>query len=167
MPESSLPPIWGAVAGGISGMVEVAIQQPTIAFKNALQQGRPIPKNPIEWYRGVVINGVSIAPITAIQFGINNLLAANALKSKPELSNADRLGFALTSGALSGLVSGPAELILIQQQLTGLSLVGQAKALIQNHGASIYLRGMTTSMARDGTFTCGFLGLAHISKDFF
>lgn len=45
--------------------------QPTVSIKNAIQDQRPVPMNPRELYRGLLVNAGSIAPITAVQFGAN------------------------------------------------------------------------------------------------
>ena len=55
--------------GALSGTIEVCIMQPTVGIKNALQEGRPIPRTPAGLYRGLSINASSMAPITAVQFG--------------------------------------------------------------------------------------------------
>ena len=60
--------------GMASGVFEVLMQQPTIAWKNALQEGRPIPRNPVHWYRGVLLSAASIAPVTGLQFGTKNVV---------------------------------------------------------------------------------------------
>jgi hypothetical protein len=31
--------------------------QPMVAFKNALQEGRPLPRSPLALYRGLVVGG--------------------------------------------------------------------------------------------------------------
>lgn len=41
--------------GALGGSVEVCLLQPMMAFKNALQEGRPIPKNPVLIYRGLTV----------------------------------------------------------------------------------------------------------------
>lgn len=41
--------------GAIAGTLEVCINQPTVAIKNALQEGRPLPANPAAYYRGLVV----------------------------------------------------------------------------------------------------------------
>ena len=48
--------------------------QPTVGIKNALQEGRAIPRSPAALYRGLTVNAVSMAPITAMQFGVNRAL---------------------------------------------------------------------------------------------
>ena len=41
--------------GALGGSAEVCLLQPMMAFKNALQEGRPIPKNPVHIYRGLTV----------------------------------------------------------------------------------------------------------------
>ena len=52
---SSLSPIEHTAIGAFAGVVEVCIMQPTVAIKNALQEGRSLPANPAQYYRGVVV----------------------------------------------------------------------------------------------------------------
>ena len=86
--------------GALAGMTEVFCQQPTVAWKNAMQEGRPIPFAPRVMYRGVLVNAFSIAPCNATQFAVNS--AASSLfrrlrgDPKAELSMAERLAGAVT-----------------------------------------------------------------------
>ena len=41
--------------GALAGLVEVSIMQPTVALKNALQEGRALPRSPAELYRGYAV----------------------------------------------------------------------------------------------------------------
>ena len=41
--------------GALGGSTEVCLLQPMMAFKNAMQEGRPIPRNPIQIYRGLTV----------------------------------------------------------------------------------------------------------------
>ena len=53
-----MTPVDHAVVGGISGTIEVMLLQPTIALKNAIQEGRPLPATPAQLYRGVGVRTV-------------------------------------------------------------------------------------------------------------
>ena len=103
-----LSPAEHTVIGAIAGSMEVLLMQPTIAIKNALQEGRPVPWSPSALYRGLVVghtllrplcnayimhsmrqfysllqvNVGSIAPITAIQVGQDIEVALQAQHSK-------------------------------------------------------------------------------------
>ena len=48
-----LTPVDLAAIGGMSGTLEVCLMQPTVAFKNAIQEGRPMPLHPVHMYRGL------------------------------------------------------------------------------------------------------------------
>lgn len=63
-----------AAAGAIAGAIEVTIQQPEIAWKNAIQDKRPIIFHPKFFYRGLTINIASMAPYTAVQFALNGIM---------------------------------------------------------------------------------------------
>ena len=86
-----------------------------VAVKNALQAGRPLPTALGVYYRGTVVNAASIAPITAIQFGFSQGLSDALYGDKPP-GTLGLLGTSGAAGAVSGFVSGPAEMVMIQQQ---------------------------------------------------
>ena len=80
LPVASVPPLPGYVCaciGGVSGTIEVLVNQPTVSMKNrsATRTSRYRLIRPI-LYRGTLVNAVSIAPITAIQFGVSGLLTS-------------------------------------------------------------------------------------------
>jgi hypothetical protein len=54
--SSKVTPLQHTAIGAFGGVVEVCMMQPMMAFKNALQEGRPIPTNPLAWYRGLLVS---------------------------------------------------------------------------------------------------------------
>ena len=52
---SSVSPIEHTAIGGLAGILEVSIMQPTVTIKNALQEGRALPKTPLALYRGYLV----------------------------------------------------------------------------------------------------------------
>jgi solute carrier family 25 citrate transporter 1 len=117
---STVTPLEHTAIGALGGTVEVCIMQPLVGIKNALQEGRPIPKNPAHLYRGLLMNIVSMAPITASQFGTNRLMQTVVLeKSENDLTGVERFGSAAVAGAVSAFIASPSELIIIQQQVSG------------------------------------------------
>lgn len=56
--ESRVTPLEHTAIGAAAGMFEVCVMQPMVAFKNALQEGRPLPRTPLALYRGLVVGGV-------------------------------------------------------------------------------------------------------------
>lgn len=53
---ASLSPWEHTMIGAFAGMTEVTIMQPTVAIKNALQEGRPLPRTPVAFYRGLAVS---------------------------------------------------------------------------------------------------------------
>jgi hypothetical protein len=159
----TVTPLEHTAIGALGGSVEVVLMQPMMAFKNALQEGRPIPRNPIDMYRGLTVslknmfktalgwavymgcytfqevgwapplfgfdgpplplpalqlNIMSMAPITASQFGTNRVMQQLLLgKADGELSGPQKFLAAATAGGVSALIASPTELIIIQQQV--------------------------------------------------
>jgi len=70
-----------AAIGALSGVIEVTLLHPTVAWKNALQEGRALNFAPTALYRGYLINVGSFAPITMAQFGVNRLLETRLSKA--------------------------------------------------------------------------------------
>ena len=162
------PPLAGwvcALIGGVSGTIEVCVNQPTVSWKNALQQGRPISFSPAVMYRGTLINATSIAPITAIQFGVAGLLTESitAAEGRP-LSHAEKIGTSLCGGAVSALVVCPADMLIIQQQRTGLTLPAQVTAIAREFGWAKFTKGLLPAIGREALFTGGYLGLAPVLR---
>ena len=58
-----LSPVEHTYIGAIAGSMEVMLMQPTIAIKNALQEGRPIPWSPGALYRGLVVGQRVLGPL--------------------------------------------------------------------------------------------------------
>ncbi|QDZ20680.1 mitochondrial substrate carrier protein [Chloropicon primus] len=150
------------VIGGVSGIIEVCCTQPTVAVKNALQEARPIHFTPRFMYTGLVVNAASIAPITAVQFGANRALTPFFSDKNGVLSPLMKLATAGTAGMISSLVSGPAELIMIQQQKFGTSMGGTFKSLVSQKGPTIMGKGLSLAAGRDGLYTCFVLGSCHV-----
>jgi solute carrier family 25 (mitochondrial carnitine/acylcarnitine transporter), member 20/29 len=64
------------------------------------------------------------------------------------------------TGVLSGFVCSPMELVMIQQQRFGTSLLGTPSKIIAETGISgLLTRGLFMSCAREGVFTAGMLGV--------
>ena len=174
---SPLPGWVCALIGGVSGTIEVCVNQPTVSWKNALQQGRPISFSPAVMYRGTVINATSIAPITAIQFGVAGALTEMIVAARGggagggaahhqhvELSHAEKIGTSLAGGAVSALVVCPADMLMIQQQSTGLPLAAQVSAIVREHGWARFSKGLLPAIGRESLFTGGYLGLAPVLR---
>ncbi|KAG2759609.1 hypothetical protein Pcac1_g28346 [Phytophthora cactorum] len=132
----------GAV-GSIAGMIEVMLQQPTVAIKNAVQQGRPIPWSVQALYRGVGVSLASIAPVSAIQFAVNGRLLRGLTEPTSAPSDQTKVLCGTLSGVASAVLSAPAELVMTLQQNNGKSFSATVKEVAQEHGP-VFTREMHT-----------------------
>mmetsp|Transcript_8894 Transcript_8894/g.15419 ORF Transcript_8894/g.15419 Transcript_8894/m.15419 type:complete len:266 (-) Transcript_8894:416-1213(-) len=156
----SVSPLEHTAIGALGGSVEVLLMQPMVAFKNALQEGRPIPTSPAHLYRGLSMNVLSMAPITASQFGAHRLTQQLLLgKADGEVTGAQRFISAGVAGAVSALIACPSELIIIQQQRTGRPLMAEATAFFSAYKLPSIYRGLTCAIGREGLYASGYLGL--------
>jgi hypothetical protein len=106
--------------GAVAGCVEVSCMQPTIAIKNAVQEGRAVSFTPTALYRGYFVNLATVAPMTAVQFGATGgYTQAFAALTERLPRGEERVACAAMGGATAALVGAPAELIVIQQQRAG------------------------------------------------
>ena len=83
-----------------------------------------------------------------------------------ELSGGEKIGAGVTAGALSGVVCGPIELIMIQQQAKGGGLLETAIKMAQA-GPSTFFRGTLAMMAREGIYAGSFLGMMPVMREQF
>ena len=103
-------------AGAMGGSIEVILMQPMVGIKNALQEGRPVPVNPMHLYRGLAMNCVSMAPITASQFGTNRIFSQLILgKEEKELTGVERFSSAAVAGAASAFIASPSEWVFVRK----------------------------------------------------
>ncbi|KAK9805324.1 hypothetical protein WJX73_002241 [Symbiochloris irregularis] len=153
--------------GAIAGMTEVLVNQPTVAVKNAVQEGRPIPwTQPKQLYRGVVINCTSFAPITAIQFGSNRALEGMLNSAGYESNNLTKVAAAGGAGAMSAVCGCPGELVMIQQQRTGMSLGGTFRDIVSRYGPTRIYKGLAVTAVRDSLYTAGYLGVCPVLHEY-
>lgn len=59
---SSVSSVEHTAIGGLAGVIEVSIMQPTVTIKNALQEGRALPKTPLALYRGYLVSLQCVLP---------------------------------------------------------------------------------------------------------
>ena len=74
-----MTPIDHAIIGGVSGTIEVCLLQPTIAMKNAFQEGRPLQLAPGHLYRGIGVRTRPSPAHTASQMSLSSFLIAAAI----------------------------------------------------------------------------------------
>lgn len=150
-----------AAVGSLAGMVEVLAQQPTIAVKNAVQQGRPVPWALPALYRGVGVSLASIAPISAAQFAANGRLL-RALSPHGAPSDRAKILSGALSGVASAALSAPAELVMTLQQNAGRSFADTVRAVLAHDGVPRLFRGFSVTAAREGMWCAGYLAVGPV-----
>jgi len=151
-----------ATVGAVAGAIEVAVLQPLNYFKNMVQQGVPIQKSPLIWYRGVLSNVTNMGSCTMIQFALGG--AAKKAIMGPEtrkLKAYEEMGAGVFAGVISAFAGSPLELVMIQQQRKGGSVVNTVKSIAN---PSTIGRGFLGAAVREGLWTCGYLSIPPIVR---
>lgn len=162
-PKPDLPASMHAAIGALSGLVEVSLLHPTVAMKNALQCGRPLPTTFSALYRGYALNASSFVPITCLQFGVNRWLERQLQSGEDPLSASKSLCCSAAAGVVSSALSTPSELVIIQQQRTCAPLLSTAAQLARERGLLLFTRGWLPCALREGCYVAGYLGTAPLA----
>lgn len=167
VPEFEVPtesPQKMLVVGGIAGAAECFAMQPVIYWKTVMQA--KIKFRPGAMFNGVVVNAASIGPISALQYAGNGALLSLYFASNDTVAptNSTQLGIAALAGALSSLITTPAELLMICQQRYRMSLKGTFDALVGSRGLPGLFHGLGPTVLREAGWTFGFLGLTPALK---
>eukprot|EP00483_Globobulimina_turgida_P006770 UN06781 len=168
------------VVGIIAGCIQCGLDHPLITLKNMVQQSLPLSFNPRVLYRGTVADMIGLSSLTAIQFLGTGAIKSIILQNKSPLSanngkNIRNNILSLTAnevlisslggGMLSGIVVAPWELIMIQQQRFGGSLIKHLSKISTTH-VGLLTRGMLPAMYREGIFTMGYLGITPLLEHY-
>ena len=96
--------------------------------------------------------------VLGLHFGLTGLFQNMGLA----LGLTDEVGeymSAFCGGSVAALFASPVELVMIQQQLHGGSMISVVQRVTKNHGMSIFARGLMPAMLRDAIYVSGFLGI--------
>lgn len=164
-----LSPLEDVLLGGFAGTLNCMIGMPLLTLKFCLQSGQPLPLSILGWYRGVLVQTGSAAPIAAFQMLANGMMSKIvsgagpfAARMKRRLNTTERLVAALSAGVLSAVIYTPVDLLTIQQQRLGLTLSGCFSYVVQEHGVQGLLHGVLAMSLREGIFSLGMFGLTPI-----
>eukprot|EP00047_Mylnosiga_fluctuans_P006082 m.244733 g.244733 ORF g.244733 m.244733 type:complete len:279 (-) comp14505_c0_seq1:187-1023(-) len=162
-PYQKLSKIENAAVGTVSGTIEVCILQPMLYWKNASQQKLPFTLSPKLLYRGLGASVANMAILTGVQFPLTGLVTNIITKGEQRrLTNTEMVAAAFIGGSFSGLVCGPMEVIMIQQQRFGMSIVQTPLTLYRKFGISFLGRAVSMACGREAFFTAGCLGVAPV-----
>lgn len=155
--------------GLLAAFIEAVVLQPTLYWKNARAQGLPFTINPRIIYRGTGASLANEMQMMGVQFGITGALQRSywqwrlkgALKNENTTTAAEEIGLATVAGMISAVFTSPVELIMINQQRAGGSIVAQLRAIAINKGLlqNGLGRGMGLAVLRDGIYVAGMLGV--------
>eukprot|EP00633_Aureoumbra_lagunensis_P002789 CAMPEP_0197294322 /NCGR_PEP_ID=MMETSP0890-20130614/32041_1 /TAXON_ID=44058 ORGANISM="Aureoumbra lagunensis, Strain CCMP1510" /NCGR_SAMPLE_ID=MMETSP0890 /ASSEMBLY_ACC=CAM_ASM_000533 /LENGTH=264 /DNA_ID=CAMNT_0042769673 /DNA_START=103 /DNA_END=897 /DNA_ORIENTATION=+ len=149
--------------GILAGAIEVTSLQPILYWKNAAQQHLPFTLDPRKLYRGLLTSVANMAILTGLQFPLTGMCTKLITGGKErEMNSAETISAALMGGALSGLACGPMELIMIQQQRFGGSIIHSPIRIISNFGLFSLSRGTFMSCGREALYTGGVLGMCPV-----
>ncbi len=144
------------MVGAGAGVLEVGIDQPLVYLKNSWQLGQTPSRNLLAWYRGGFINAASMGPITAVQLAV----AGGVKHFFPDRHSASaQLWANFVGGFSSGLISGPAEFVILHKQAIGKTSTSPKKFAWYS-----YTRGMLPACLRDGGFAACCFGLTPLIK---
>jgi len=158
--------------GAFVGSLEQSIMQPAVFWKAELQQDRfklSRAMNPMYCYRGLPVAVASIAPITCIQFATTNV-CINALKklrgssSTSPARSCDTMIAGVVAGVASSLVQSPLQLVEVNQQRYGGSIVAIARRVIAADGVSGLGRGLSMAAIREGIFCWSYIAMVPTLK---
>lgn len=112
-------------------------------------------------YRGVGISLSSVAPICALQFGVNGkLLALASERAAP--SDRVKVACGALAGVASALLGSPGELIMTLQQNSGRGFSATVRDVVAAYGARRLYRGFTVTAVRDGVWCASYLALGPV-----
>jgi hypothetical protein len=155
--QKAVPTVYQSIfIGSIAGAVEVLADHPLWTIKTRLQQGKSFTLNPSVLYRGMLPNIASMAPITALQVGLDSLVRKVLFKDA-DLSDKQRMASAFIAGVGSSLVSCPTEMIMTRQGTMVSSFYTAANYLYQSGGLRWVYQGLPATALREGGFTMFFL----------
>ena len=157
------------VLGGLAGIVHTVFVQPILYCKNASQQRLALTMNPRYLYRGFVASSANFALMTGVQFygaGKVGSIFANKNGKKKLDNKSEKLISSMTGGLLSGCISSPMELVTIQQQRYGWTMIETMYHIATNYSLKNGIcRGMISTMCRSSLFTTSYLGITPLMQD--
>lgn len=160
-----LSPQENTLLGLAVGVVDTSGTQWMVYCKNAAQQRLKLTLDPRILYRGYAANLLNVGTKRALQVpiaaSITNVITGGMAR---RLTDSEQLGCAASAGLLSALVVSPIELVMIQQQKFGTSLLRTPLELVNAHGLSVLGRAITVTCGRESVYTAGLLGLGPVIK---
>lgn len=162
-----LSPTENMALGIFGGAFETSLQMPLLTWKFSVQQGRALPPFGAAWYRGVGAQVSAIAPITAVQVTTNGILQwLVAGGGKRDLEKWEQILTSMVAGASSAIIYTPADLVTIHQQRLKKGPMETIQWIHRKYGFKGLYRGNMSCALREAIYTCGYLGMTPVLKDY-
>ena len=168
--SKELSPAQNTALGVVTAVIEGLLLQPTLYWKNARAMNLPFTINPRIIYRGTAASMFNEIQMMAVQFGITGMFHRLFHgESEEEMSTTHHFVSATLGGIISACFTSPVELVMIQQQRYGGTLVGTPIKVIKKHGILQHgmFRGLAPAMMRDSIYVTGLLGFTPFFHDYF
>jgi hypothetical protein len=152
--SANLSDFENSVIGLSLGVLEITLLQPLNYVKNARQQRLPLTLNPSVLYRGFAAATLNMGACTMFQVTVMGRFAKTVLGGEDrKMTTSEQFAGGCFAGVTSAVVGGPIELVMIQQQRTGLSIFKTTAGLMN---ANI-TRGIVPTACREGLWTMGYV----------
>ena len=145
--------------GMASGVMCKLMNYPLLSTKNRVQQGRGVTFNPSIVYRGLPMACLNLGGSTAVQFLATGFFQKMIAGDTPELSMGEKNAAAFLGGVASGIPCSFWELIMIQQQNFGTSILETPMKIVSEFGMAGLARGAISTMGRESLYTMAMLGV--------
>lgn len=145
--------------GMMSGISARVLNYPLQVWKNAAQQSLPLSTNPSVVYRGLTASCLNFGSTTGLMFLLTGFFKKKFARFEKENKLLAQIGAPLCGGLCAGVPCSLMELVMIQQQRFGGSLIGVIPRVVERFGVGTLTRGMTMTISREGLFTVAMLGL--------
>eukprot|EP00617_Octactis_speculum_P026714 CAMPEP_0185770968 /NCGR_PEP_ID=MMETSP1174-20130828/62352_1 /TAXON_ID=35687 /ORGANISM="Dictyocha speculum, Strain CCMP1381" /LENGTH=273 /DNA_ID=CAMNT_0028456635 /DNA_START=39 /DNA_END=860 /DNA_ORIENTATION=- len=160
-----LSPFENTCLGVSAGIIDVSSTQWMLYCKNSTQQRVKIKFDPKIMYRGYSMSLTNMCILSGLQFPLTGLVTTAITGGKQRrLSDVEQISAGFVGGVISGFICAPLELVMIQQQRFGTSLIATPAKIIGQSGVTGIFRGLAMSCGREGVFTAGMLGLGPTLK---
>lgn len=161
---SSLTASQNLALGMLSGVCSKLCNYPLLNWKNASQQGLPLSLKPSVVYRGLPMACLNLGGTTAVQFWTTGFFQNLVQRDPKKLTSSEQMLGSFLGGVASGVPCSIWELIMIQQQRFGGSIVSAPAKVMSEYGATTILRGVIPTMGRESLYTMAMLGVTPVMQ---
>ena len=144
--------------GMLSGVCCKMMNYPLLSTKNRVQQGLSVTLNPSIVYRGLPMACLNLGGTTAVQFFATGFFQ-KVIAGDKQVTDRQKNAAAFLGGIASGIPCSLWELIMIQQQRFGTSIIRTPVQIFSDFGASGLARGVIMTMGRESLYTMAMLGV--------